>query len=194
MKNGNLDDTAQKYWRAIRERAGVSSDFEKTIRLTDLNKEKVGDWGVYSGDRLVDATLYNIRRERRNELIGEGLRMMDLKRWRALDQVKDYIVEGMNLWAGADGRYVSAEGTSLLDASGTTTANVSAPELGTYLQPFRKFETNNLLYNGFTWSKANYLYPIGYRDLQLASPDGTVENSVIYQNPYWPTEAGTALE
>lgn len=194
MKNGNLDDTAQKYWRAIRERAGVSSDFEKNIRLTDLNKEKVGDWGVYSGDRLVDATLYNIRRERRNELIGEGLRMMDLKRWRALDQVKDYIVEGMNLWAGADGRYVSAEGTSLLDASGTTTANVSAPELGTYLQPFRKFETNNLLYNGFTWSKANYLYPIGYRDLQLASPDGTVENSVIYQNPYWPTEAGTALE
>lgn len=196
MRNGNLDETAKGYWRAIRERAGVSTDFDHTIRLTDMNKEKEGDWGAYSAGQLVDATLYNIRRERRNELMGEGIRMMDLKRWRAMDQMmtQKYIVEGINLWDGADARYVDANGNSLLVADGTTSSNVSSPELSTYLQPFRRFESNNLLYDGFTWSKANYLEPIGYRDIQLASPDGTVENSVIYQNPYWPTNADTALE
>ena len=49
--------------------------------------------------------MYNIRRERRCELIEEGMRMADLKRWRALDQLdyqnfpnEAYRVSGMNLW------------------------------------------------------------------------------------------------
>ena len=37
-----------------------------------------------------------IRRERRVELVSEGFRMADLKRWRALDQVKDVHVQGFN--------------------------------------------------------------------------------------------------
>lgn len=56
--------------RAVRERAGVDPDFTKTINATDLSQET--DWGKYSGGQVVDATLLNIRRERRCEFIGEG--------------------------------------------------------------------------------------------------------------------------
>ena len=76
-KNGTLDSKAQEYWKAIRRRAGVDEDYQKTIARTDLGRED--DLGVYSGDRMVDATLYNIRRERRCEFIAEGMRWDDLK-------------------------------------------------------------------------------------------------------------------
>ena len=188
MKLGRVDETAARYWRTIRERAGVDTDFEKTIRLTDMNKEKEGDWGAYSGCQLIDATLYNIRRERRDALLSEGLRMMDLKRWRSLDQVNGYIIEGFNLW---DEAYKHYDG---LIYDGSSSSTVSSPELSKYLRPFQRVHDNNPVWNGLVWSKANYLDPIGFRDMQLASPDETVENSVIYQNPYWPTEAGPALE
>lgn len=70
MKNGNVTGKAAQYWRAVRERAGVDPDFTKTINATDLSQET--DWGKYSGGQVVDATLLNIRRERRCEFIGEG--------------------------------------------------------------------------------------------------------------------------
>lgn len=84
-KNGRLDATAESYWRKIRQRAGVSDDFEKTIAATDLNKES--DFGVYSGTQQVDKTLYNIRRERMQELFSEGFRFADLIRWRSFDRL-----------------------------------------------------------------------------------------------------------
>ena len=65
-----------------------------------MTKEKL-DWGAYSGGQLLtDATLYNIRRERRCELMGEGSRWRDLIRWRALEQMskEPYFVEGFHLW------------------------------------------------------------------------------------------------
>ena len=67
-----------------------------TVNNTDLSKEL--DWAIYSAGKLVSPLLYNIRRERRCELLAEGLRMLDLKRWRALDQVKQFVIEGVNLW------------------------------------------------------------------------------------------------
>ena len=64
-----------------------------------MSREKA-DWGSYSAGSQVDATLYNIRRERRVELAAEGFRFNDLKRWRSLDQVKDVHVQGINFWDG----------------------------------------------------------------------------------------------
>jgi starch-binding outer membrane protein, SusD/RagB family len=64
----------------------MSTDYQKTINNTDISKEKQ-DWGSYSAGQQINTTLYNIRRERRVELVSEGFRMADLKRWRALDQV-----------------------------------------------------------------------------------------------------------
>lgn len=194
MKSGTIDATAAKYWADIRRRAGVDTDFNKTIRLTDLSKEN--DWGAYSAGKWVDATLFNIRKERRNELLSEGLRMMDLKRWRALDQVNNYIIEGFNLWDAAYDAsfYKDDSGKSVFVYDGSSNSNVSSPALSKYLRPFQKLKDNNPVYDGLKWSKANYLEPIGFRDIQLASPDQSYENSVIYQNPYWPVEAGGALE
>ena len=85
MKNGNVTGKAAQYWRAVRERAGVDPDFTKTINATDLSQET--DWGKYSGGQVVDATLLNIRRERRCEFIGEGMRWDDLVRWRSMDHL-----------------------------------------------------------------------------------------------------------
>jgi hypothetical protein len=84
----------------------------------------------------------------------------------------------------------------LLISDGSSKGNVSAKSLGNHLRPYQKVIANNQVYNGYNWSKANYLSPIPYREMQLASPDQVnVENSNLYQNPYWPTEpGGSALE
>lgn len=204
MKNKSINATAANYWRAIRERAGVDTDFNKTINATNLALEN--DLGKYSGEKLVDATLFNIRRERRNEFMGEGMRMDDLKRWRSMDMVKDYVVEGFNLWDEAYkaknyyeevkvNGVPTGEIKNLLISDGSAKANVSNKSLSKYLRPYQKVKANNEVYNGYNWSKANYLYPIGVRELQLASPNqDDASQSTIYQNPYWPITSGPAAE
>lgn len=71
------------------------------------------DWAKYSGSTLVDATLFNIRRERRCEFIGEGMRWDDLMRWRAMDQLltTKYVPEGFNFWDEAYDDYVAMKTT-----------------------------------------------------------------------------------
>ncbi|MBS2210966.1 RagB/SusD family nutrient uptake outer membrane protein [Carboxylicivirga mesophila] len=190
--NGSLDATATNCWVALRTRAGLDTDFNKTIAATDMTQEAQGDWGAYSGGNLVDATLYNIRRERRCELVAEGMRYMDLKRWRALDQVSNYQIEGFNLWGGVmqDWYLDEDSGESLLIPEGTEgkTSNVSSPANSDYLRPYQIVKDNNLVYNGYNWHPAHYLSPIAY-DHFLMTSGGEPTNSVIYQNPNWPIEA-----
>lgn len=196
--NGSLDTKAMNYWKAIRRRAGVSEDIEATIAATDLTQEN--DWGKYSAGQLIDPTLYNIRRERRVELMSEGFRLNDLKRWRALDQVKDYQIEGFNLWGGDSWKlYTGTDGKSQLIPAGTPgkTANVSSQEeSGDYLRPYQIIKTSNLLYNGYTWSQVNYLEPIAaIHFVTSAVTEGDIETSPIYQNPGWSKIANeSALE
>ena len=185
-RNGTLDGTASEYWRIIRRRACVDEDFQKTITMTDMSKEAENDWGAYSGGNLIDATLYNIRRERRCEFIGDGLRYMDLCRWRAMDQLINhpYIPEGMHLWNTP----MQSWYTDLL-YDGSDASNVSSPELSEYLRPYQK-NSKQTCYDGFTWRMAHYLQPIMVKQFMITSPDNkTVEDSPIYQNPYWPIEA-----
>src|SRR5436190_1208770 len=80
--------------------AGVDPDVQKTIAATDLSKEAANDWGVFTAGQVINKTLYNIRRERRSELMAEGFRYMDLRRWRAMDQMitTPYHIEGFKLW------------------------------------------------------------------------------------------------
>lgn len=187
-KDQKLDAKATAYWKAIRARAGVDEDFQKTIANTDMTKEaELNDLGVWSAGKMVDATLYNIRRERRCEFIGEGMRWDDLKRWRSWDRLftKPFIPEGMNLWDEAYKNYT--KDTEKLIADGTTNSNVSMKSVSKYMRPLQRWKTNNQLYNGYTWKKAYYLNPIGISELKLA-PN-------LYQNPYWPSnEAGLPLE
>ncbi|MDP4201500.1 MAG: RagB/SusD family nutrient uptake outer membrane protein [Bacteroidota bacterium] len=186
---GSLNGKAQAYWQAIRNRAGVDPDFNKTIAATDMSQEAKNDWGAYSAGSFVDKTLYNIRRERRCEMMAEGLRWMDLKRWRALDQMitTPYHIEGFKLWGPMQSWYATG---SLKYGIGDA-SNVSSPTLSQYLRPY-EMTTTSLAYNGYKWAMAHYLSPIAIQHFLITSKDGSdVTTSPIYQNPGWSTTANT---
>ncbi|MCL2649743.1 MAG: RagB/SusD family nutrient uptake outer membrane protein [Candidatus Azobacteroides sp.] len=195
---GNIGGKVDQYWKAIRTRAKVDPDYNKTISNTDMAQEALNDWGAYSqGAVLTDKVLYNIRRERRCELMAEGLRRNDLKRWRSLDQLVNnpYQIEGFKLWGPMQYWYAgSRPGSTLLKYSedgSLTVANVSAPSKSPYLRPYQILNTN-LAYNGLTWRLAHYLSPINYLDMQLTASDPKdVSTSPIYQNPYWESVPNT---
>ena len=193
LKNGSIDSKADGYWKAIRERAGINSDYNVTIAATDMAEEAKNDMAAYSqGVLLADKVLYNIRRERRDELIAEGFRMDDLRRWRALDQLKTtpYVIEGFKLWGPMQDWYERSDGTSMLVEAGNNGANVSKQSESNYLRPYRiNLGAGNLAAGGYKWAEAHYFEPIAIQHLMITSPDGAdAASSVIYQNPYWPTQ------
>lgn len=180
-----------EYWKLIREKAGFTGEAvnpQTTIEATDMAKETL-DWGAYTaGNLLTDKVMYNIRRERRCELMGEGLRWMDLIRWRALDQMTKtpYHIEGFHLW--------NSDMTGWYDFKpqnydGSDKASVSSPQLSEYLRIYEKNMTSgNLFRDGYTWKLAQYLQPLPIKQFQLTSSDhASAEKSSLYQNPYWPT-------
>ena len=202
LRTGSLDATATGYWTALRARAGITAPISTTIAATDMTKEAdvnrpSYDWAAFSAGHPVDATLYSIRRERRSEFAGEGLRDDDLIRWAALDQVKNYQIEGVNFWDQIyqNPSFVNDKGVSLIIADGESNATMSAKTLSKYVRPYQIQKTNNILYNGYTFYQAHYLSPFSYQEMQLCSPDGNAENSNLYQNIYWPVKAnGEAIK
>ena len=196
----SLDGKAMDYWKAIRERAGVDSDIQKTIDATDMAKEAEANWSAYSAGQLVDKTLYNIRRERCCEFMAEGYRMDDLRRWRSLDQMitRPYHIEGFKIWGDYyRAEYAEAAKTDktyeLIYGVDNPEANVSSPELSDYLRPYQIART--LVYDGYTWKMAHYLNPIAIKHFQLTSNiGGDYADSPIYQNPGWPLRANEAAE
>lgn len=194
LKNKTINAKAANYWRQIRSRAGINPDFEITISNTNMNEEAKRDLGAYSaGTILTDKVLYNIRRERRLELIAEGFRFADLKRWRSLDQLKSnpLILEGIKVWGPMEKWFVR-EGKTLLIEPNTPgkTANVSLRSESPYIRPYRiNLNSNNLVLNGYRWTEAHYLSPIAFNHFSITSPDGTAQNSKLYQNPGWPIVA-----
>jgi hypothetical protein len=201
-KNGSLDNDAKSYWVAIRSRAngGASvswSDIESnTIGKTNMPNEAPNDWGAYSaGSVLSDATLYSIRRERRMELMAEGLRLFDLKRWRALDQLTTapYQVQGCKFWGSNFHTYTFTEGGAVktgkpFEHQAYFEAAVSAKAKGDYLLPYAKKDSDPAA-GGLRWKMAHYLSPIAVDHLLIASPSGKdASASAIYQNPYWPLQ------
>ena len=195
-KNGSLDATADKYWRALRTRAGVDPDYNKTIAATEMTMEAAtGNLAVWSGNSMVDPTLFNIRRERNSEMWGEDLRKYDIRRWRSLDGLidKPYHVEGFKIWGPMKNIYEAISPLSpenyrplVYDSSSAT---VSSPNNSLYLRPFQIL-TADLLYNGLQWKMAWYLAPIGLQRFTDLVPDGDISKSPLYQNPGWGLEAG----
>lgn len=191
--NGSIDATADSYWKALRTRAKVNADYNVTIAATDMAEEAKGDWGAYSHGALVDATLYNIRRERRNEFIGEGMRWADLARWRACDQINGYHIEGMRYWGSVyEGTWTSDDGADLVavDVEGGA-GNMSDESIsGVYIRPYQISKVNNSVFDGYQFTPAHYLYPLAQSVFRKSSEDGSLEKSVVYQNPGWPRVAG----
>ena len=202
LRTGSLDATATGYWTALRARAGITAPISTTIAATDMTKEAdvnrpSYDWAAFSAGKPVDATLYSIRRERRSEFAGEGLRNDDLIRWASLDQVKNYQVEGINFWDQTyqNSAFVDGKGNSLIISDGGDKATMSSKDISKYIHPYQIQKNNNILYKGYTFYQAHYLYPFSYQEMQLCSPDRNAENSNLYQNIYWPVEAnGEAIK
>jgi hypothetical protein len=191
-RNGSLNSTATQYWQAIRTRAKVDADFNKTINATNMSKEAPNDWGAYSAGQLIDPTLYNIRRERRCEFIGEGMRWTDLQRWRSCDQMitSPYHIEGFKLWGPMKNWYNNADGSSRLTYGlNVSGASVSPPDRSEYLRPYEK-ASGSLALNGYIWKMAHYLNPIALQDVLITSQNSDVSTSPIYQNPGWTLTVG----
>lgn len=194
LHSGNLI----KYWKAIRSAAGFTGDAidpQITISATQIENEK-SDWGAYSAGKLLeDVILYNIRRERRCELMAEGLRWMDLTRWRSLDQMinEKYHIEGFRLWNTPMEKWYDPKD---LVADGSSSATVSSPTLSEYYRPYeRNMGSTNLYKDGFTWRMAHYLQPLPIKQFLLTASDHTsIDKSPLYQNPYWPTTADLPAE
>lgn len=194
-RHGTLDAKALKYWKALRKRAGVSEDVQQTIDATDMAIEAQFNWSAYSAGQIIDKTLYNIRRERACELLGEGYRKDDLKRWRSMDQlmVKSFHIEGFKIWGDYYKKAYSEaaktdETYKLVYGIDNKDSNVSSPELSQYLRPYQIART--LAYNGFTWHMAHYLTPVAIQHFRITSSGAdNYADSPIYQNPYWPLKA-----
>ena len=151
-----------------------------------MAQEALYDWGAYSANTLVDPTLYNIRRERRCEFIGEGRRLDDLLRWRALDQVKGFQIHGAKITNTA--AYDREDGTNNLNING-----VEMTADG-YIIPYRVGGGGNYK-DGLFFTEAHYLDPIAVKHFQITANDGaTVSTSPIYQNPGWPIEQGASAD
>ena len=58
-----------------------------------------------------------------------------------------------------------------------------------YVRPYQISSNGNLVWDGYSFTRAHYLSPIGHNAFVYASPDKNPDNSVIYQNPGWPIEA-----
>lgn len=189
INHGNI----VKYWEAIRTAAGFTGSAvnpQTTINATNMAEETTGltsgtayDWGAFTAGKPVDATLYSIRRERRSELMAEGLRWMDLERWRSLDQLiqHPYHIEGIHIWNTPMEKWYT-------DLEKGVGEYISAKDRSEYIRPYEIQTTNNLAYNGFTWAMAQYLQPLPIKQFLLTATDhASVDQSPLYQNPYWPT-------
>lgn len=198
---GEIDVTADEYWRRLRIRAGVNPNYMKTIASTDMTVEgnvdtSWYDWGAFSNGEVVSSTLYNIRRERRCEFAGEGLRAADLVRWRSLDQVKEYQIEGVNFWDKlySDGYKVYKDSSyKRIKTDGSSRSNMSSKTLSKYVRPFQIVKNNNEAYEGLTFYQGHYLSPFSEREMQLCSPTGNASDSYLYQNPGWEPKANTEV-
>lgn len=191
-KNGTVDATADSYWKAIRTRAKVNPDYMVTVNATDMAQETL-DWGAYSRGQLVSPLVFNVRRERRNELCAEGFRLDDVRRWSALDQMinEGYQIEGIKYWGtvysdkSSDMYIKTQNGTdpvvSIEDGEGDLSPEANSP----YIRPYQITKLDNLVWNGYRFTRAHYLSPIGHNVFVYASPDKNVNNSVVYQNPGW---------
>ncbi|GIJ94321.1 RagB/SusD family nutrient uptake outer membrane protein [Capnocytophaga stomatis] len=133
----------------IRDRVGMPH-----LTMSVAADAKASDYG-YS----VDPLLYEIRRERRIELVGEGFRFNDILRWKAGKLINNpKTVKGMKLTDALKAEYNSAA------------VNKLTVDGDKYLVVYPAYQ------NGYTWDDKMYLYPIPTDQLLLVG---------YKQNPGW---------
>lgn len=177
---GTLTDADwEKTIGALRGRAGITGGLDKKPTTADPYM-----MSIYTG--LTDPVILEIRREREIELILEGLRLNDLKRWAC-----------GKLWETAawDGIYIPALNTPL-DLNGDGTNDVFVTEDSKYSGPYKSiamYTGDNLKVvkladdtkGGYrlnyeisrVWNDNMYIYPIPEIVIQ--------KNPNLKQNPGW---------
>lgn len=177
---GTLTDTDwEKTIGALRGRAGITGGLDKKPTTADPYM-----MSIYTG--VTDPVILEIRREREIELILEGLRLNDLKRWAC-----------GKLWETAawDGIYIPALNTPL-DLNGDGTNDVFVTEDSKYSGPYKSiamYTGDNLKVvkladdtkGGYrlnyeisrVWNDNMYIYPIPEIVIQ--------KNPNLKQNPGW---------
>lgn len=147
--NGKLtQDELDKSINLIRKRVGMP--YLTPEPIVDINAK---DYGY-----PISPLLYEIRRERRIELIGEGFRFEDILRWKAgklIENIKTIL--GMKLTDDLRNKYTYDISSIKVNSDNYVTVYPS-------------------LQNGRTWNDKLYLYPLPIDEINLAGYD---------QNPGW---------
>lgn len=158
-----LDATINK----LRDRVGMAH-----LTVNPVADAKPLDYGY-----TVNPLLYEIRRERAIELINEGFRMDDLKRWNAMKLLENPLTMlGMRVTQDVRDFFASEEGGQITFGEGHR--ETYDYEGKTYV---RVFAPSTMLSDGRKWTQDDkrWLYPIPLEQLRL--------NSNLTQNPGWPT-------
>lgn len=181
INQGDLDRTINK----LRERAGFNFVKYPTAKLTmgNIPADPRLD-AIYASklDYSVSALLREIRRERRIELVMEGLRYADLMRWKAgklmtvpLRGLK-FTAEKQKMFNGSLSNGVKNPVTGILETAGTSIINkdVFIDKDGFIIAyPRSPRITDGIL----PWDDMRYYWPIPLDELDL--------NKKLTQNPGW---------
>lgn len=171
---GDLDKTIN----ALRKRAGYAT----ASRLPDLQiaggKPAIGGVVYDDADRdpTVPSFIWEVRRERRMELIYEGYRLDDLKRWRKINYANTEMFPKKNLGAWITKSSVT-KGIILSDINGTITSAGGVTTGSGYIKVSQTFRNAT---NGYVLDR-NYLSPIPTYQIGLYQRAGVT----LTQNPGW---------
>ncbi len=170
---GKAASEIEKAINPLRARAGVAPMIVANIDANfDLARDKgpsMAEGRIYEGDYEVDPVLWEIRRERRIELIVEGFRFDDLRRWR-----KGKYMNQIQL-----GAYVKK--TDFEDSRHVTEPDITKFTLAIYPDPdadagrLMMFKAPNLNDAKQGWQDKYYLFALSHEDLTL--------NPALKQNP-----------
>lgn len=153
---GEFDqNVADKTINKLRERAGVAS-----IVLTDITTSFDP-----KRDVSIDPVLWEIRRERRVEMMGDGFRFNDLRRWKKGEYVNKQKF----------GRWYSAE-QLIADGLISNESQCKLKFKGGGKEGYIEF-FGDPVKEGYGWKEHYYLYPLPLNDLAL--------NPQLKQNPGW---------
>ena len=124
-------------------------------------------------DYEVPPVLWEIRRERIIELMGEGFGFYDVRRWAKAPYFVNRQEKGM-WWSTSDPVYKVNNNGILNSATGLKDANMTEGYI--YVQP-------DPIRQGLGWKDQYYLYCIPTEELLL--------NENLTQNPGWPSASST---
>ncbi|MES2373347.1 MAG: RagB/SusD family nutrient uptake outer membrane protein [Bacteroidota bacterium] len=174
VSQADLDQTIN----ALRKRAGYAA----ASRLPDMKiisgLPAIGTTVYDDADRdpSVGSFIWEVRRERRLELLYEGFRLKDLRRWRKINYTNTQLYPKKNLGAWITKNTVT-KGLVLADINGNVTSAANVTTGSGYI---KVSQTDRNATNGFVLDR-NYLESIPVYQIDFYNRN----NAILTQNPGW---------